>query len=52
MVARAELQHLHKVISLVHSHLERHLAILEFTLPSNTPPAGKEALIGLKQVGI
>lgn len=49
-VARAELQHLHNLLSHVHLHLECYHATLEHTLPSNTPPAGREALCGIKQL--
>lgn len=52
MVARAELEHLHHLISLAHAHLERYHATLERTLPPNTPPAGRNAVEGIKNVCI
>jgi len=52
MVARAELEHLHNLILLVHAHLEKYHVTLERTLPSNTPPAGRAAVEGIKRVWI
>ena len=49
-VARAELRHLHNIIALVYSHLERHHATLERTLPPNTPHNARLALTGIKEV--
>lgn len=52
MVARAELEHLHHLISRVHGHLERYHATLEHTLPSNTPPAARSAVEGIKRLSV
>ncbi|XP_034231584.1 LOW QUALITY PROTEIN: TBC1 domain family member 5 [Thrips palmi] len=52
MVAKAELEHLHHLITLVHAHLERYHATLERTLPSNTPAAGRAALDGIKRLSV
>lgn len=50
MVTRAEVCHLHNLIFYVHTHLERHHATLEHTVPPNMPPAGRAALDGIKQL--
>ncbi|KAK3912671.1 TBC1 domain family member 5 [Frankliniella fusca] len=50
IVTRAEVCHLHNLIFYVHTHLERHHATLEHSVPSNLSPDGRVALDGIKQL--